>query len=195
MVARKPSAETQDASLPVRLFAWWHRLLDRLALRLRDGIMSMHLGASDSTRSAFDGAPAIAIGLTCLLGGAALGVVLAPPGPPSAAEGLAALSSILWAFARLAILRLALTGNPAAERSLGTAWSLGLIPWLLGLSPTLRLIAWVISGLVTWTIAVRRGVDRPAADRAIALAWGAQAIAVAIGYLLRNLAILLLGGL
>lgn len=153
----------------------------------------MREGASESTPAVFDGAPAVAIGLTCLLGGAALGVVLAPPGPPSAVEGLAALSSILWAFARLAIMRLALGKAPGTARSLRTAWALGLLPWLGGFTPTLRLLAWAISGFMTWTIAVHRGIDRTAMSRAIALTWGSQAIAVAVGYLLRNLAVLLLG--
>gem|GEM_PF-5285390 len=163
-------------------------------LKTRDGIVHVRGVAAGPQDRGFEGAPAVAIGVTCLLGGAGLGVVLAPPGPPSTAEGLAALTSILWAFARLAILRLMLPRSPQADSAIRTAWALGLIPWLGGFTPTLRLLAWAISGVVTWAVAIRRGVDRPAMNRAVAFAWGAQAVVVAIGYLLRNLAVLLLGG-
>lgn len=135
-------------------------------------------------------------GLAVLIG-AALGVAVASPGVYRHAAALAGVTSLLWAAIRWLGVRLAgprlLAEDPAALRG---AFSLGLLAYAFAVTPELRFAAWLAAGAVTGVTLVRVGRGRREVARAIAFAWGMQAVVVTGGWLARNalLAILIARG-
>ncbi len=115
-----------------------------------------------------------------------VGVALAPPGTARYLAAWAGAQSVLWAAVRWLLMRY--TGRGAAEdRSiLLGASSLGLVAYAIAVTPELRAVAWAGSAALTWFALVRLGDRRAEAGRTVAIAWGAQALVVAVSWIARN---------
>lgn len=193
MVARKHSADRRAGQVLGRLFAAWQRALGQLfgAVRRTAGVVR---GAafSPSEQDPRHGSGVLAVGIACLLGGAAMGIAFASPGPPTIAEISAGVQTLVWAVIRLALMRLVVSPSIGTSRLRG-AWAAGLTPWILGVSPWMRMLAWLISGLLTWRL-LKRDVEGDEPARAVGLAWGAHAVFGLGVWLLRNVATILMAG-
>ncbi len=191
MVARRFDTKTAGRAsneLPKQLFEGWRRFLTRL----RDGLV--RLGARFSPAEQPGAAPrpwllrpvAVVLGDAALALGVGVGIALAPPGPARYLAAWAGAQSVLWAVVRWLLMRY--TGRGAAEdRSmLLGASSLGLIAYAVAVTPELRAVAWAASAALTWFALVRLGDGRSEARRTVAIAWGAQALVVAVSWIARN---------
>lgn len=193
MVSRKPSAETGLGPAVQSLFRWWHRLVDRAAVDAVEAGTVLAQTAADDLRVARTGRteslrrPSVVIFSVVMLGlGAALRIAVAAPGAERGAASIAALSQVVWAVARLAILGLTLRTlrrDPPAVRG---AWALGNTAWVIAVDPLFAIIAWVASGGLTLWALRRLGEDRRSSRRAVTIAWGAQAAGAILGWLAIN---------
>jgi len=133
------------------------------------------------------------LGGLAVLVGALGGILLSAPGVDRRVAALAGLASIMWAGIRWVALRLAaprtFAENPAALRD--AVWT-GLLVYAIALTPELRFAAWLISAGVTGGVLIRRGRSRGEVVRSVGIAWGAQALVVAGGWLARSALLVLL---
>lgn len=190
MVARKPGAEWRLGDVLSGAFMWWRRVLSRGTSAAGRAVTTISRAIAASP-AATGQAGWIAAGLGALVAGAIAGIVLAPAGQPSLAALAARSASVFWAGMRLLVMRLAAPSLATDRGRLTHAWALGLLPWIAGVTPELRLAAWAASGVVTY-LALQRASDGAAGARiAVAWAWGAQALIFIIVALLRNLLVAL----
>ncbi len=133
------------------------------------------------------------LGGLAVLVGAAVGILLSAPGVDRRVAALAGLASIMWAGIRWVALRLAapraFAENPAAARD--AVW-LGLLVYAIAVTPELRFAAWLISGGGDGRGAHPARSKRGEVVRAVGIAWGAQAVVVAGGWLARSALLVLL---
>lgn len=183
MVARKEDAEGRTEDLIPRLFATWRALLGRLARRL-----SAFIRPDDETRArrrdAANRAAPFAAGSACLLAGPLVGVAVAAGGSQRTAW-TALVFTVVWAAARLLVLDLVLhdrIGLPALLR----AWAWGLVPYVLAANPPLTLVAWFLSGVVTWRLLRSSDLSSGEVRRGVLAAWGTQALFAAIAWVVVN---------
>ncbi len=118
--------------------------------------------------------------------GALLRIAVASPGAERGAAAIAAMSQVIWALARLAILGLTvrtLRRDPSAVRG---AWALGTCAWVVALDPLLAVVAWAASAALTLWALLRLGEARVSARRAVLITWGAQAAVAVLGWLAIN---------
>jgi len=95
--------------------------------------------------------------------------------------------SLVWGAARLLLMRLAARGGSAPDApTLQRAWAVGSLVWVIGVTPELRVLAWGLSGALTWVALDRAGTSRTHTWRCVGIAWGGQAAVVAGSWLLRN---------
>lgn len=193
MVARKPYAESsryadhtpaQRAMLAWRrgltnalrrTVAWWRRLID----------LATGDNRSITSRTWIARSRVIALGLAALALGAGLTIALAPATVTRDAAIVAAVEGLVWAGMRWVLMRLLGKGVSRERRALLGAWSLGLVPYAVAFTGTLRVIAWTISAGLTWYALRTQGDDRREAGRTVGIAWGAQAVVVTLSWLAR----------
>jgi len=180
------------------LCLWWQHLIVRKIAALRRTVhaiaRSLRAAASRARELAARGIPRdlrhpalprFALAAACA--GVVGGVALASPGLDRRAAALAGLASLMWMVARWFILRFAAAGIFAEDpTALSGAYSLGLLSYAFALTPELRLAAWAASAALTGIALARIGGDRDDLARAIAIAWAAQALVVACGWIARN---------
>jgi len=124
--------------------------------------------------------------------GAAGTVALSSPGQRSVAISAAAMT-IVWAGVRWALLDVVArdrTGLVHAE--VRGAWAIGSLVWAVGVTPELRVLAWTVSGVLTWLVLGRLGATRRRAGLCVGIAWGAHALVVIGSWLARNAIIAIL---
>ncbi|MHB1323644.1 MAG: hypothetical protein ACYCXZ_04770 [Coriobacteriia bacterium] len=100
---------------------------------------------------------------------------------------------VLWAAARYVIIALTVPKGSVDRWRLGTACFAGLVPYVFGATPALRLIALAASGHLTHRGLIGAGVPRADASRAIAWSFGGQVGVTAAGWVLRAGVALLVG--
>ena len=99
---------------------------------------------------------------------------------------LAAIASLMWAAIRWLVMRLSATTARAEDPAgLQGAISLGLFAYAFAVTPELRFLAWAASGAITAAVLVRLGLNRREVTRSVGLAWGAQGLVVAGGWIAR----------
>jgi hypothetical protein len=112
-------------------------------------------------------------------------VALAPRGQTQNAAVAAGALSLAWAFVRWLCLQF--IGRRAADRHTVTAaWGLGATVYLIGVTPELRLAAWIGSAALTWFGLRRLGDDARDATRSVGIAWGIQGTVVVASWVARN---------
>jgi hypothetical protein len=97
-----------------------------------------------------------------------------------------------WALARLLVLRAVL--RRARADAAEDAWGPALFPYALAVADPLGLVALGVSGWLTWTGLLARGVSRPEARTAIAWAFGGQLAVEAAAWVARGGLVFLLAG-
>ncbi len=100
---------------------------------------------------------------------------------------------VLWAAARYVIIALTVPKGSVDRWRLGTAFLAGLVPYVFGATPALRLMALAASGHLTRRGLIGAGVPRADASRAIAWSFGGQVGVTAAGWVLRAGVALLAG--
>ena len=122
------------------------------------------------------------------IAGTVAATTLAQAGHERTLEILAAAAGIGWMAIRLVLMRLAAShwSLKAEAGDLRGAWALGLLPFIVGISPELRLLAWVVSAAITYVVVVRTSVSRLDARRVVGVAWGVQAVVVTANWIARN---------
>lgn len=94
---------------------------------------------------------------------------------------------IVWAGARLAVMRLAATGElrtrPAA---VGVAWSGGLMPLALAATPYLHAVALVASAALTWRALRAGGGTKREVWSMVGAAFGGQAAVEVVAWMVRG---------
>ncbi len=183
MVARDPH---EMAATPLRAFARaasalfesWRRLLTRTlrassnalrsaARRLRPTVWpSDPLGRERV--AARVGPVAFGIGLVMTV------VVTVSQGEPLRSGLARAVTMTLWALARLAILVALSDRDPRARQTAQAAWSISLVPFAMGATPALRVLA-LAAGATLAHVALRsRGVPSSRATGMVLWAFGGQ---------------------
>lgn len=206
MVARNTDADVRhdhrSGDVLRRFLEWWQRLLTSvlhhsktavdIALR-RAGKAASSLRGPLAARSrvlAWAGGLAVVIG--------ALGTIaVSAPGQSRTIAVSAAVMMTVWAAVRWALLDVAARFQEVSGRSeVRSAWALGSLVWMLGVTPELRALAWLISAVVTWVVLERLGAPRRQALVCVGIAWGAQAFVVVGSWLAKNalIAVLALQG-
>lgn len=177
MVSRTTPARTSGGS-PRRLshatFGVWRRFLGLLGARLR--------AVADWPRLACVAGPVLAVlGTTVGLTAGTLGDETLLGTAVFAAETCA------WAAYRLVVLALKGPGSPRRLAAMAPAWAVGLSPYLLGVTPTLRGAAFLASAIVTYrSMLSSSDVDAGAARRAIAWSFGGQAAILTLAWVYSN---------
>ncbi|MDZ4169980.1 MAG: hypothetical protein U1E26_10060 [Coriobacteriia bacterium] len=183
MVARKEGAEPPARALVARGFQAWRRWLTSV-LNLPARVYRS-AGAQTQRPPTADTRMLIG-GVTCLVAGALARMLMADPGPSTALATIAALTSVVLAIGRYALLALTLRRRTTPLADIRFAWSCGLIPWIAAVGPVLAAVAWAASGVVTYRVLRGRLVTAPDAWRAVGWAWGAHAAIVIIAWFARN---------
>jgi len=140
------------------------------------------------------GSPALvwAGGLAVLIGAAGT-VALSTAGTTRAVAISAAVMMIVWAGVRWALMDVVARHRTSLSRAqVRGAWALGSLVWIVGVTPELRVLAWVASGAATWLVFERLGATRRQALTCVGIAWGAQAVVVIGSWLARNAIIAIL---
>lgn len=190
MVARKSDAETQQTTLVSRLFDAWRRALTRLfALGTRKGVPAEN--PARGIRPHRVPLPAV-IGATSVCVGAVLSVVMASGRTGMLEAASAGSAAVLWAAGRWWLMRRRAGEARAEAVDRAAAW--GLVPWVLGMSPGLRVAAWATSAVLTWFLLERDGVSRADSLDLVGRAWGAHAAFAVAVTVLSNLAVGIIGG-
>jgi len=183
-----------------RLFDGWRRLVSRVASIVRprerfadarsvcvDAYMLLAQPASFGSLDASRADRLAALGLRAFVLGSATSVAIGvatagAPGPSIAS----ALSGVLWALARLAIL-LAIAPVDRRSRMLTAAvWGASLLPYLLGVTDALRWVALGASAFVCYGALSGAGIRLGTVRTMTAWAFGGQAGVFAAGWLLRG---------
>lgn len=161
----------------------WRRLLSRpvgwfatLAARLGDR-------ASRDDRPLLERRWLLGAAVGALAVGVVGGIALAPGGQPRVVAAAAGAGSVLWAVVRLALMRVTARGSESDARAITGAWALGMLAYAVGVTPSLRALAWAASAALTWYALWRLGEERRTATRMVAVAWGAQAVVVVLSWL------------
>lgn len=188
MLAREDDAERPengpDDDLLPRVFTTWRALLGRVGRRVHES-----LRPSETTRARRHAlirelVPFLA-GSTGVLVGPILGVGAASASGGQRAAWLAAVSTLVWAFGRLLLLELALPQRVSRRRVM-RPWAWGLVPYVVAVTPSLTLLAWAVSaGLTAWLF-IRDGLQQREATRAVAVAWGTQALFAGVAWVIVN---------
>lgn len=191
MVARNTDADSARTSrsraTARRFFHWWQAWLSHLSRRFSDVVATSRVPPSPFARRRSRAAGLLLAGSSALLVGAVGAVALSTPGASRTAAITAAVMSSVWGAARLLLMRLAARGSSAPDvPALQRAWALGSLVWVIGVTPELRVLAWGLSGALTWVALDRSGASRPHTWRCVGIAWGGQAAVVAGSWLLRN---------
>jgi len=126
-----------------------------------------------------------ALGLRALVVGSILGVVIGRSGARFTGPAIAAAATgLLWAVARLAIL-LALAPRDRRQRTLTVAvWGFSLLPYLIGVTDGLRLVALAVSAFICFGALRGAGLKHPTVRRMTLWAFGGQVGISAVGWLL-----------
>ena len=191
MVARNTDA---DSSPPpglggaVRRFLnWWQAWLSRLPRHVAALLRPANRSVSPYGETRLASTGVLVGGVIALVVGAVGGVALSAPGSQRTAALVAGMMSVVWAAVRLLLMQFSLPVDLKNRRSvIRGAWSFGLLIWFIGVTPELRVIAWGISGALTWFALKRTGASRPQARHCVGIAWGSQALVVAGSWIARN---------
>ena len=141
----------------------------------------------DETRST-----AAAFGLRTFIAGLAIAAgVAAAGGDPMPGVLIGILVECLWATARLTILVLLVPEEELERESVFVVYTAALIPYALALTPSLRLGALAVSGILTARGLLASGVSKATVRRAAGWAYGGQAAALGLGAVGRALLALL----
>ena len=187
MVARDINADISEEATPggapKRLLRSWHRMLSRASYAASHGVTHLaadHLGLR--------GSATVWVCLTAPAIGAVAGAAIARTGSTRTPEILAGVAGLVWAGVRLLLMRLSARHWPPNTQftAIRGAWALGLLPYALGITPELRLAAWIMSAAVTFLVLLRGGTPSAAAQRVVGVAWGAQAAVVVAGWIAKN---------
>lgn len=136
-------------------------------------------------------APAAAFGLRAFAAGLIISAGIAlGAGSRAPAVGLVVLIELLWAAARLAIVLLVLPADAPRPRTL-LAFAAGLAPFAVGVTPFLRLVSLVLSGVLTARGLRGAGAATGHVRTAIGWAFGGQVLVVVGGGLIRSVVALL----
>jgi hypothetical protein len=116
------------------------------------------------------------VGVWCVVIGAVGGFIFSGvQGAPAAERFLAPLWTLVWAYARLFILRTSAPRPLKDDRVLlNAAWGAALVPYLLAVTPSLRLAAFAASAWYTWRGVHGAGATNSRAGAMVALAYGGQ---------------------
>lgn len=193
--------ETDQTPLsPAALFEWWRGALARALNAVGNAAKSLSAAALPALHDVATATRSIAVGAKLpqsrairvvspflVLCGASLSIGLSIGTPWLGREVLAFITVAIWAIVRLAVMNL-VAGAPRGETesALRTAWSLGLLPFVIGLTPDLRLLALVVSAALTYRALRCSGFVQRAALRMVAWAWGIQLVAGLLSILARN---------
>jgi len=195
------------------LFLAWRRLLTTLVRGVgcawvqmsragehwAAGWHTVHAYLTDTDTAWADNPPthltaAAVFGLRAFLAGLLISVGLAlGTGSRLPEAALAALIEFLWATARLSIVLLVLPSESTRSRVL-VAFTAGLAPYVLGLTPLLRLVSLWLSAVLTSRGLLGADITPPLVRSAIRWAFGGQAVVVIGGLAIRG-AIALLGAI
>lgn len=202
MAARNTGPEPRRRPTPggpiQRFLVWWQRLLTGLLGGSRAGVKSARPSDPEAARShrglfalrspALPWAASVA-----LIIGAVGTVALSSSGQDRSVAISAAVMMIVWAGVRWALMDVVARHRTTLARTdVFSAWAIGSLVWVLGVTPELRLLAWTVSGAVTWLILERLGAIRRQAALCVGVAWGAQALVVIGSWLARNAIIAIL---
>jgi hypothetical protein len=168
----------QALSLPVRAAR---------ALRYspRPGVLSLFLRAPERSLASVEGASArvAAFGVRAFIAGMlGLFALAVSTGGDPAVAGTQAVTSAVWALARLGMLVFFARGGRDTRSAVLTAWAAGLFPYLIGVTAGLRLAAFIVSAIYTEAALVGVGIDRRRSLSLVAQAFGAQAIIVGLAW-------------
>lgn len=192
MVARKDDAEligeSEVPTLPKRVLLLWQRMLTRLLYWFARLIIRPRRPGATATQGVewVQSGWVTGVAIAALLGGVAAGVLIAPAGQPRLLAIAAGAASVLWAALRLLLMRLSAPCPLRNARALRGAWAVGLVAYAIGVTPELRLAAWVISGGITWYVLQKLGEERREATLLTGVAWGTQAAVVVLSWLARS---------
>lgn len=119
--------------------------------------------------------------------GAAGTVALSWPGQGRSIAISAAAMTVVWAGGRWALLDVVSRHRTTLSRGeIRGAWAIGSLVWVLGVTPELSVLAWTVSGALTWLVLERIGATRRQAVVCVGIAWGAQALVVIGSWLATN---------
>lgn len=152
-------------------------------VRLRD----YHLGAARpwDEQDALLRRTAAAIGLRSFSVGMLLAALVAWNGGGWGPAIVVVLSEILWASARFIILALLVPPGSIDRSRLATAFLAGVLPYLLGATPALRVVALALSAALTYRGLLGAGLARRDTTRAVAWSFGGQVATVALSWAVR----------
>ncbi len=139
---------------------------------------------------------AAAIGVRAFIFGLAIAAVVTSVTSGGAAGPgiMVAMTELLWAAARFIIIAL-LTPRGAIDRSrLSVAFFAGLLPYAIGATALLRLVALGGSAFLTRRGLIGAGVARRDVHVSVAWAFGGQAGVIVLGWLARAIVALVAGG-
>ena len=127
----------------------------------------------------------VALALATL--GTSIGLYLGTLGDGSVIGSLLfAAETAAWALFRLIVLAMLASDSGRSLRLRSFAvWGIGLLPYTLGLTPSLRAIAFVGSAALTYRLLLRQA-DRTSARFAVAIAFGGQALAALAAWIVLN---------
>jgi hypothetical protein len=124
------------------------------------------------------------------LGIGAVGSALANPAGILAGALSAAVASA-WVIARYPVMRMVYQpGDGFASEQLARSWAMGVLPYLLALTPPLRFLAWLVGAAFAYRTLAATGFRRRAA-RTVAAGFGIEAAVFAILVVYRNIDVLL----
>ena len=202
MVARNTDAETRQNrpsdGVIRRFLVWWQRLLTAALGRSAPLAESVRRAAETLARSPREmlalRSPSLAwTGGLAVVMGAVGTVALSGTGPGRWVALSAAVMTLMWAGMRWALMDIVARHRTTLTRAqIRGAWAWGALVWVIGVTPELRALAWVVSGAVTWLIVERLGATRRQALACVGIAWGAQALVVVGSWLARNAIIAIL---
>lgn len=185
MVARKQGAEPPLS----RAFSAWRRLLGHTFGAARRGVSALVTRTGVARSKGWDVVHDAWFAWACgslLLVGCLVRILVTSPGPEKASAVAAALSAVLWAVARLALLNLATRPAGAEIADVRGAWAAGLAPWVVAVAPGFAVVAWAASAALTLLVLERTGMAPSRARKAVAITWGTQAGMAVAGWLAGN---------
>lgn len=202
MVARNTDAETRQNhpsdGVILRFLLWWQRTLTAVLGRSMDvakrtsASADVPVGGVREPLAPQSAALAWAGGLATVIGAAGT-VALPIAGTTRSVAIFAAVMMLVWAGVRWVLMDIVARRRSALTRvDIRGAWAVGSLVWVLGVTPELRVLAWVASGAATWLILERLGATRRQALECVGIAWGAQALVVVGSWLARNAIIAIL---
>lgn len=144
-----------------------------------------HVAPSRSWKDFATAEAAAALGLRAFIAGMGLAGLSVGLSRNSYLAAIVLISiEVLWAASRFIIIALLVPRGSISRRSLSVAFLAGLLPYLVGITPTLRLAALLASGVLTARGLRAAGIDRIDTVRAIAWSFGGQLAVTAAGWAL-----------